>query len=117
MSVSKPTNGYPSRTAAVVAMRGQGVRDSVIAQRLGIEPKTVSALAISAERKAARRATETGWNPPRSALILPEDVKRRLRKAAVVRGVSVYQLALTIVEIAATNGLVDAILDDNGGRQ
>lgn len=113
MSGSQPTHGYPSRTAAVVAWREQGVPTRVIAQRLGIENKTVSALMISAERKATRRATETNWNPPRSALILPEDVKRYLRKPALARGVSVYQLALTIVEIVARDGLADAILDDS----
>lgn len=113
MPASKPCHGYPSRTAAVVGMRARGMHDRDIARQIGITPSIVSALAISAEKKAAAR-TDTGWNPPRSALILPEDVKRYLRKPAAARGVSVYQLALTIVEVAATSGLVDAILDDRG---
>lgn len=111
MSGGRPCLGYPSRTAAVVDLRAEGVSDREIADRIGIEVKTVSALAISAERKAARQA-EQGWTPSRSSLVLPLDVQQRLRKAARARQVSVYQLALTIVEVVASSGLADAVLDD-----
>jgi DNA-binding NarL/FixJ family response regulator len=108
---AQPCLGYPSRSAAVIGLRAEGLPDREIARRIGIEPKTVSALAISAERKIARQDA-VGWSPSRSSLILPLDVQQRLRKAAAARQVSVYQLALTIVEIVATNGLADAVLDD-----
>lgn len=39
-----PCLGYPSRTAAVLALRGQGLSTREIAVRIGIEVKTVAAL-------------------------------------------------------------------------
>lgn len=44
MGSAKPTAGYPSRTQAAAALRAEGLRDSEIAQRLGISANAVSGL-------------------------------------------------------------------------
>lgn len=100
MPAAKPIAGYPSMTAAVVALRAQGLSASTVARRLRISVETVSAL----ERSARRR--ESG--PVR----LPADVAKLLQKPADRRGLRVEQLALTIIATVARDGMVDAVLDD-----
>lgn len=114
MSSAKPCLGYPSRTDAVLALRDLGQSDREIARRIGIEPKTVTALAISADRKRrdsahgrSERFAGTG-----SGIVLPLDVQQRLRSAAARRRISVHRLAIMIVEAVADSDLVDAVLDD-----
>ena len=51
MGSPKPALGYASRTEAVLALRTQGLSTEEIARRLDIEPKTVSALELSAARR------------------------------------------------------------------
>ncbi|MDX9862181.1 MAG: hypothetical protein RBS99_14825, partial [Rhodospirillales bacterium] len=60
MGAPKPCLGYPSRTAAVLALRGQGLDDVEIAQRIGIRRETVGALACSAEGRQRRPAEANG---------------------------------------------------------
>lgn len=114
MSGPKPTAGYPSRTAAVEALRARGLKTSAIAAQLGLAPSTVSALECSAARTAAG-SRRLGMPPHRSGLVLPLDVSAGLRRAAVLRGWSVDRLALRLLEAIAAEDLVDAVLDDAGG--
>lgn len=108
MSAPKPCLGYRSRTAAVVALRGQGLHDAEIADRIGIPAQTVGALAASAKR-AKRPAERDG-----RTVVFPVDILDRLRPHADRRGISCNELARRLVDIAAEEGMIDAILDDAG---
>lgn len=114
MSGPKPTLGYPSRTAAVIALRAQGLTQQAIATRIGISIKSVYALESSA------RATRTGG--PRlsgetaKSIQVARGTLQRLAPHARARGISRDALAAQIVDVVATANLVDAVLDDNGGQ-
>jgi hypothetical protein len=98
----------------VLALRDLGQSDREIARRIGIEPKTVSALAISAGRKRRdlARGRSERFAGTGNGIVLPLDVQQRLRSAASRRRVSVHRLAIMIVETVADSDLVDAVLDD-----
>ncbi len=53
--MSKETLGYPSRTAAVLALAAEGLDNREIGQRIGITPSTVAALAASSARWNGRK--------------------------------------------------------------
>ncbi|HEX9837091.1 MAG TPA: hypothetical protein VGB90_09570 [Alphaproteobacteria bacterium] len=53
MAVAKPILGYPSRTAAVVALRREGLTLAEVAARTGIPVSNVSALECCARRRRA----------------------------------------------------------------
>lgn len=111
MSTSKPTLGYPSRTAAVIGMLAEGFQEHDIARKIGISVSTVSALRCSAER---------GW--PRKPLDrmrtvnFPVSLLQKLAGAARRRGLSREMLAFMIVEQVVDDNLVDAVLDDGAAR-
>lgn len=107
MSGHKPTLGYPSRTAAVVALRGQRLGTTEIAARIGIEPKTVIALEVSASRSKTRAEGSR-------TVLFSIDLLDRLSPHAARRGVSANTLARQIVETVLDDGIVDAVLDDKG---
>tara|TARA_B100000678_G_scaffold61754_1_gene50068 strand:- start:3176 stop:3532 length:357 start_codon:yes stop_codon:yes gene_type:complete len=109
--MGKPCLGYKTRTAAVLALQAQSVSDREIARRIGIEIKTVSALAASAARQR-KLATEREAGVVRTGLVLPVLTRSALRPAAAARSVSVDRLALMILEAVGDSGLADAVLDD-----
>ena len=104
------TLGYPSRTAAVVALRAQGLTTRVIAAKVGIDPKTVSAL----ENNSASRASVAGNRTRRCSNSVEFDyaLREQLRRHARVRDLSVEALARLILETVVYSDLVDAVLDD-----
>jgi hypothetical protein len=106
VSGRKPTLGYPSRTEAVLALRKERLSTAAIAQRVGIEPKIVTALEASGKR--SRELASDGYR----TVLFPPDLLRRLRPFAVRRDVSVNELARRIIEAAVDDGIVDAVLDD-----
>lgn len=108
MSGRKPTLGYPSRTEAVLALRRQGLGTSVIAQRIGIAPKTVAALEDSAAR--SRELVRSGAR----TILFDPDLLRGLRPHAARRGTSVNEIARRILHAVIDDELVDAVLDDQG---
>lgn len=101
MANSKATMGYPSRTAAVMAMRAEGMTLRQVAERLGITFQAVSALECSARRQAARLTVQ-----------VPGEIAIRLDAAARQRGMRQKELALRILEIVTGDSLIDAVLDD-----
>ncbi|RWE55181.1 MAG: hypothetical protein E5V22_31835 [Mesorhizobium sp.] len=106
--MAKETLGYQSRTAAVLAFRKEGLSAERIAERIGIDVKTVSALECS-----ARRWREKAPNFVRpSAGSFPIGVRERLRPHARARDISVDTLIRRLVETVAFGNLVDAVLDD-----
>jgi transcriptional regulator len=106
MSAPKPTLGYPSRTAAVLDLRRQGLRDTEIAARIDIPVQTVAALGASAKRRA--RPAETHGR----TVVIPTDILDRLAPHATTRGISTNELVRRLVETALDEGLIDAVLDD-----
>jgi hypothetical protein len=115
MSGPKPTLGYPSRTAAVLALKADGLKPAAIAEKIGISVAAVAALECSARRWAGARSR----NPDVCRTVLvPLGILQRLAPAARARGLRRETLAELIIETAVEDGLVDAVLDDgNGGRR
>lgn len=109
MSGPKPCLGYPSRTAAVLALRDKGMTQLAIAEKIGIAPGTVSALECSARRWAGARV----GNPDVCrAVLVPLGVLQRFAPAARTRGLRRETLAAMILEKVADDDLVNAVLDD-----
>lgn len=106
----KPTNGFPTRTAAVLAYRAQGKNTAQIADLIGINTNTVLALEGSAARKKGAHgpdAREEG-----RAVLVPLDILGKLRRPAEKRGVTPNRLARLIIEAVVDGNIVDAVLDD-----
>lgn len=114
MGAPKTTLGYQSRTAAVAALRAEGLATADIACRIGVEAKTVSALEASAARVVRQsQPARSGDQLGRSVLIPFEDYAA-LRPHAARRAVTVDQLVRALVEVIAQDEMVDAVLDDGG---
>lgn len=110
-----PCLGYPTRTDAVIALRNEGLSTREIAGRIGIAPGTVTAL----EASAARRRGDYKPRPRREfANVVPvdPDTLAALRPHAARRSISVDLLIQQLLMILADDDLVDALLDDDGGR-
>lgn len=113
MPSAKSTLGYPSRTAAVHALRAQGLNTGMIARKIGIEPKTVTALEASAARTRDKLRACTDQVRASRSLILPITLEQDLRFHARKRGLSVSRLAIDLLEHIVSDHLVDAVLDDS----
>lgn len=111
MGAAKPALGYPSRTAAVLALRAERQTTDAIARQLGIEPKTVVALERSAERCRALVAEGN------RTILFPAELLAALALHAAKRGMRANALARRLVEMAIEGDLVDAILDDGMGAR
>ncbi|WP_421357837.1 hypothetical protein [Agrobacterium rosae] len=111
MGARKPILGYPSRTAAVIDMRGKGLSISNIAERLSITSSAVSALEASNTRKETRR-TESFAIEGHRPVQVSNEAYRSLRPYAARRDMSVDTLIQTMIEKAVNDGIVGAILDD-----
>lgn len=108
MSVAKPTLGYPSRTAAVVALRGEGLTPAAIAAKIGIKRETVAALEHSARRGRPTRPTEEQGR----TIVFPIDLLDELRPHAERRSVHVNALVRRLIECIVDDDLVTAVLGD-----
>lgn len=110
-----PCLGYPTRTAAVIALRGEGLSTREIARRIGVEPKTVTALEASRARYRGDH-TPRARHEYRNVVPVDPDTLAALRPHAARRRISVDLLIQQLLMILADEGLVDALLDDDGGR-
>lgn len=97
MPEPKPTLGYPTRTAAALALSAQGMRCSEIARKIGGTGEGISGLL----RVKSRRTIH-----------FPRDVLDALEPDARRRGLSSQQLAVKLLSTLVDEKLVDAILDD-----
>lgn len=113
MSGAKPCLGYSSRTKAIYALRAQGLSTREIARKIGIEPKTVSALESGSSRKRPMRHVRPSEQLGRT-VVVPIDVLDALGPPAAKRGIHPNYLARLILATVVDEGMIDAVLDDNG---
>ncbi len=106
MPQHKPIAGYPSITAAVMALEAQGLSWREIADRLGIDSRRVISLGLS--RKNAKKFRTVS---------LPLATLQGLKPHATRRGISAVDLAARIVEVTLVEGLIDSVLDDLDGER
>lgn len=99
--MARPVLGYPSMSAAIVGLREQGWTHAQLATALDIPLPQLKMLEKQAE-KAKRRAD------------LIAELRPRLAPHAIARGVSVDELSLRLLRTITIDGLVDAVLDDQG---
>lgn len=109
MGAAKPCLGYPSRTAAVIGLRKQGLTTGQIAQAIGISAKTVTALECGSGRPTRERSDREYLG---RAVLVSTDVLDALGPHAAKRGISVNSLARLIVHTVVDEGMIDAVLDD-----
>ncbi len=102
MAAPIPCLGYPSRTAAVAALRADGLTTNEIADKIGITPKIVQDLEYSAARQRGISKT----------CAIAERTSALLEQPAAKRGMSVKALAQAIIDTVARDRMVDAVLDD-----
>ena len=103
MPGAKPTLGYPSRTAAVMALLDEGLNYDEIAARIGISTNTVRSLENDHLEKIAVTRIRCKLVNPHSDY---------MRKAARLRGITASQLAHHLLEIICEDDLLLSILDD-----
>lgn len=116
MSGPKPTLGYPSRTAAIEALRAKGLGTHQIAYRIGISPKDVAALEASKQRTRKQRGHYCARpRPDNASIAIDPELRMALRPHAIARDLSVTALARRIIETVAHEDMVDAVLDDGEG--
>lgn len=89
MPAPKPTEGHPSRTAAVRAMRNNGLRNCEIARRLGISQSAVSGLLQESQRAAPtvrRLNREAGvLRPLEAAQTIHRSTEQEARRTVEIR--------------------------------
>ncbi|PWE32754.1 hypothetical protein DDZ14_08385 [Maritimibacter sp. 55A14] len=107
MGAPKPALGYPSRTAAVVALRNQGKTFAQIGRMIGITAKTASALAHSAQRSHRHDLNEI-----RPDAVLDGEAINALQPYATRRGLTVGELVCLLIETVVEDQIIDAVLDD-----
>lgn len=100
----EPCLGYPSRSAAVLALRERGLSHHQIAARTGIPVENIGALYHS-----ARRSRDGVRSMPVQVATL-----KALAPAAEARGLTIAELVDRLLGAIADGQLVDAVLDDGG---
>lgn len=100
---AKPTLGYPSRSAAVRALRLEGLNTKQIALRIGVTVSTVAALEAYENRKKGSR---------RISAILPRDVLNGLATCAFKAGMTPDAMAEKLLTIIVRDKMLAAVLDE-----
>jgi transcriptional regulator len=100
----KPTLGYPSRTAAIFALKAQGKTEKQIAAELGMAEGSISSMIWKHRR---RRAFIENAVPLTIDGNLRADLEREARK----RGVYVPTLINQLLRAIVVDKLVSAVLD------
>lgn len=98
-----PVLGYPSKTAAIHAMLGEGLDEQTVADRLGMSKANVQRL------KNAREGNITDRK-----VLLPRDVFSALRLQAEMRGTTALKLANQLLNQVVRDDLFDALLGEPG---
>lgn len=107
MGAPKPSLGYPSRTAAVLALRDQGLCDRVIASRIGISVSTVAALGCARPKAVGR---QTG---PCVTIQIKGNLAEAIIDEAAARERTAEQLVANLVAAILADDMFDAVLDED----
>lgn len=106
--MAKPTLGYPTKTAAALALSAEGLNFREIGERMGLPLSYVRALVSGARRREADLANHGKLTLSRQAIAgLVVDAERR--------GITATRLATQLLEAICRERLVDAVLDDGHG--
>lgn len=100
MSRAIPVLGYPSKSEAVVALRGLGWTENQIAAKLNIKPSTVTSLEVRHRQRAAKRKQT-----------LEVNVHHDLIREAARRRLTTDELIERILKNVVQDKLFTAILD------
>jgi predicted transcriptional regulator len=98
-----PTLGYPSRSAAVAALRKECKSTREIAELIGVSQKVVLAMDQYNRSKLTRNHQMIKVSP---------DVYKALVRSSRKRHLRVEQLTNRVLEIIVNDGLLEAVLDD-----
>ena len=105
--MAKPIAGFPSRTAAVLAMEERGIDRAEIARRLDLNVSLVSSLILNSRGRPRLPSAEyNGY------LRVPFVDRDALLPAAVARRTSISDIAGRLLNAIVEDGLIEAILDD-----
>lgn len=104
----KPVMGYPSQTAAIRALRAQGMGCAEIARLLGMKLKDVTSVAITATK---HRPKSFAFDKPQQVYLGIETIAA-LKPHADVRGIMPTKLVQMLIDTLVRDGMVDAVLDD-----
>ena len=100
----KPTNGYPSRTAAIFALKAEGRTERQIANELGLARGAVSSMIWKARR---RERSEANKFP----VTIDGNLRSDLEREAKRRGVYVETLVNQLLRAIVSDKLVSAVID------
>lgn len=107
MSAPKPILGYPSKTAAILALRAQNMQTAEIADMLGMKSNAVAAIESSARNNAALRSL---GGKVRAIALSSEEIDKLIIHAFAWK-VRPSHLATQIVAAVLSKGMVDAVLE------
>lgn len=100
---SIPTDGYPTRKAAIIGMHDRGMSHAEIAAKLGKTPQYIKGVLCEARRTLRNR---------RDAIIVHSLTLEKLKEAAEKRNLGLKELCVAMIEKIAQDDLADAIMGD-----
>ena len=100
----KPTNGYPSRTAAIFALKAEGRTEREIADALGMAPGSVSSMIWKARRRERAKADKF-------PVTIDGNLRADLEREARQRGVYDETLVNQLLRAVVADKLVSAVID------
>lgn len=100
----KPTNGHPSRTAAIFALKAEGKTERQIAAALGMAEGSVSSMIWKARRREWGKADQF-------PVAIDGNLRADLEREASKRGVYVPTLVNQLLRAIVADKLVSAVID------
>ena len=105
-----PTLGYETRTAAVLALRKEGMSRREVAQKLDTTIANVKNIEAYAAKKPEILKTRRKQYRRRITISVP--TADNLERFASARSITFQELARRLLDTIARDGLVDSVLDD-----
>lgn len=113
----QPCMGFPSRSAAIRALRAEGLSNREIAERTGIPRSSIGALVPSTPRD---RSVEALPKPAgfklgahgHLSISVNIEIRQMLRPFAAKRGLTLESFITDMIEKIAEDGIADAVMDD-----
>jgi predicted transcriptional regulator len=104
----QPVLGYRSKSAAIRAMKAEGLSSAEIGQRIGMSGSAVSQLAYCVRK----RADSPQSDEKRQRVYMAPYMIAALKPHADKRGIAATTLVQRIVIALLEDNLIDAVLDD-----